>query len=90
MKKIQIIVAPNHFIYQDKKVYHLQLQGVDNQATAYLYCKNNETLSRAVYMDKTQLEGLCKIKEVMTLRQRTVIDIAPILEAHNWQVLPNN
>ncbi|MGD1715796.1 hypothetical protein [Dapis sp. BLCC M172] len=90
MKKTQIIVAPNHFIYQDKKVYYLHLEVVDNQATAYLYCKNNETVSRAVYMDKTQLEGLCKIKEVMTLRQRTVIDIAPILEAHNWQVLPNN
>ncbi len=88
MKKIKIIVAPNHFIYQDQKVHHLQLQGVDNQANAYLYCKNNEIVSRAVSMDKTQLEGLCKVKEVMTLRERAAIDIAPILEAHNWQVVP--
>ncbi len=88
MKKIQIIVAPNHFLYQDKKVYHLNLEGASNQATAYLYCKNNETVSRAVSMDKTQLEGICKVKEVMTLRQEAVIDIAPILEAHNWKIIP--
>ncbi|MEB3341116.1 hypothetical protein [Okeania sp.] len=84
---MQIIVAPNHFLYKDKKVYNLELQGVGNQATASLYCKNNETISRAVSMDKTQLEGLCKIKEAISLRQEAVIDIAPILEAHNWQVI---
>jgi len=84
---MQIIVAPNHFLYKDKKVYHLQLQGIGNQATAYLYCKNNETVSRAVFMNKTQLEGLCKIKEAISLRQQAVIDIAPILETHNWEVI---
>ncbi len=88
MKKIKIIVTPDHFLYQDEKVYDLQLQGVGNQATAYLYCKNNETVTLAVSMDKTQLEGICKVKEVMTLRQEAVIDIAPILEAHNWKIIP--
>ncbi|NES74919.1 MULTISPECIES: hypothetical protein [unclassified Okeania] len=39
-------------------------------------------------MDKIQLEGLCKIKQVIALRQRAVIDIAPILEAHNWEIIP--
>ncbi|NET43377.1 MAG: hypothetical protein F6K15_16410 [Okeania sp. SIO2B3] len=88
MNKMQIIVTPNHFLYQDLQLYHLHLRGIGNQATGYLYCKNNETISRATSMDKIQLEGLCKIKQVIALRQRAVIDIAPILEAHNWEIMP--
>jgi len=88
MNKLKIIVTPNHFLYQDVKLYHLQLQGVGNQATGYLYCKNNETVSRAVSMDRIQLEGLCKVKQVIALRQKAVIDIKPILEAHKWEVIP--
>ena len=88
MKNLKIIVTPNYFLYQDIKLYHLQLQGVDNQATGYLYCKNNETVSRAVFMDQIQLKGLCKVKQAIALRQKAVIDIIPILESHNWQVVP--
>ena len=85
---IKIIVTPNYFLYQDIKSYYLQLQGIGNQACGYLYCKNNETVSRAVFMDTIQLEGICKVKQVIALRQKTVIDIRPILEAHNWKVIP--
>ncbi|NEQ38196.1 MAG: hypothetical protein F6K40_18790 [Okeania sp. SIO3I5] len=88
MNKSRIIVTPNHFLYQDVQLYHLKLQGVGNQATGYLYCKNNETVSRAVSMDKIQLEGLCKVKQVIALRHKAVMDIKPILEAHNWEVIP--
>ena len=83
-----IIVTPNHFLYQDIQLYHLQLRGIGNQATGYLYCKNNETISRATSMDKIQLEGLCQIKQAIALRHRTVIDIAPILEEYNWEIIP--
>ena len=85
---IKIIVTPNYFLYQDIKSYYLQLQGIGNQASGYLYCKNNETVSRAVSMNTIQLEGICKVKQVIALRQKTVIDIGPILEAHNWEVIP--
>ncbi|MCL2933233.1 MAG: hypothetical protein MGG11_13560 [Trichodesmium sp. MAG_R03] len=85
---IKIIVTPNYFLYQDMKSYYLELQGVGNQASGYLYCKNNETVSRAVSMDKVQLEGICKVKQLIALRQKAVIDIRPILEAHNWEVIP--
>ena len=85
---MEIIVTPNHFLYKDIKIYHLQLQGVGNQATGYLYCRNNETVSRASSMDKTQLEGLCKVKQAIALRQTTITDIVPILKAHHWRVNP--
>lgn len=85
---MQIIITPNHFLYQDEKVYQLQLRGVGNQATGYLYCRNNETVSRASFMDKIQLDGLCKVKVAIALRQKSVTDIAPILETHNWRVIP--
>ncbi|NEO58487.1 MAG: hypothetical protein F6K54_38815 [Okeania sp. SIO3B5] len=88
MSKMQIIVTPNHFLYRDIKLYHLKLRGIGNQATGYLYCKNNETISRATSMNKIQLEGLCQIKQVIALRHRAVIDIAPILETHNWEIIP--
>ncbi|NEP83787.1 MAG: hypothetical protein F6K17_23375 [Okeania sp. SIO3C4] len=85
---MQIIVTPNHFLYQDVQLYHLKLRGIGNQATGYLYCKNNKTISRATSMDQIQLEGICQIKQVIALRQQAVIDIAPILEAHNWEIIP--
>ncbi|MDJ0554489.1 MAG: hypothetical protein QNJ68_08640 [Microcoleaceae cyanobacterium MO_207.B10] len=86
---MEIIVTPNHFLCKkDIKVYHLQLRGINNQATGYLYCRNNETVSRASSMDKIQLEGICKIKQAIALRQTKITDIVPILEAHHWRVIP--
>lgn len=85
---MEIIITPNHFLYKDIKVYHLQLEGQGNQATGYLYCRNNETVSRASFMDKIQLEGLCKVKKAIALREQKITDIVPILEAHHWRVTP--
>lgn len=85
---MEIIITPNHFLYKDTKIYHLKLRGLGNEASGYLYCRNNETVSRASSMNKIQLEGICKIKQAIALRQETITDIVPILEAHHWRVIP--
>ncbi|MGB3511448.1 MAG: hypothetical protein WBA93_19870 [Microcoleaceae cyanobacterium] len=71
-----------HAPHKNIKVYHLQLQGLDNQATGYLYCRNNQTVSRASSMNKS------KVKKAIALRQQNITDVVPILEAHHWRVTP--
>lgn len=88
MSEATIILTPNYFLYNDLKVYELQLRGIGNSADGYLYCMNEETSSRATKMNKIQLEGLRQVKKAIAQRREIVTDISTILTSHHWQAYP--